>query len=262
MTTQHHNVDRWSPVPQPRTLSAEQINRWHADGFLVLDRFVDDETVHSLRAAYDDVLAHRTDMAGSDDRDLGGLTRQVMLPHRAHPTFDANPAIDSGLAMAAQLLGVESVVRTFDMLIYKPPGHPHPTPWHQDSAYDAQPFAPAGHLTPHHSVQFWLPLDDVDEDTGCMQFVPGHHRAPLLDHRVAAGDPDDSGRLLELVDPEAQLDLSTVHVAAMPAGGITMHSYGTPHYTGANRSRDRQRRSYIFNIAARPASTPATPKAP
>ena len=43
----------------------------------------------------------------------------------------------------------------------------------------------------------------------------------------------------------------TVVVAEIPAGAATMHSYGTPHYTGANRSRDRHRRAYIFNVAAR-----------
>ena len=64
-----------------------------------------------------------------------------------------------------------------------------------------------------------------------------------------SGDPSDEGRLLALVEPESQLDLSTAVVATIRAGGATLHFFGTPYYTGPNRSADRQRRAYIFNLA-------------
>jgi ectoine hydroxylase-related dioxygenase (phytanoyl-CoA dioxygenase family) len=116
-------------------------------------------------------------------------------------------------------------------------------------AYTALPFAEAGTTNTLESIQFWVPLDDVDAENGTMQFVAGHHDGALLEHYVASGDPDDEGRLLALVDPESQLDLSTAVVAEIPAGGATMHFYGTPHYTGPNRSAERHRRAYIFNVA-------------
>ena len=28
-------------------------------------------------------------------------------------------------------------------------------------------------------AQFWLALDDIDETMGCMEFIPGGHRAPM-----------------------------------------------------------------------------------
>ena len=55
------------------------------------------------------------------------------------------------------------------------------------------------------------------------------------------------------MDPEKHLDLSTRTVAKLPAGGVTMHGYGTPHYTGPNRTTDRPRRAYIFNLATKEA---------
>jgi ectoine hydroxylase-related dioxygenase (phytanoyl-CoA dioxygenase family) len=139
-------------------------------------------------------------------------------------------------------------VRSYEMLIYKPPGHPHATPWHQDAAYAHSPHAPAGTPITLESIQFWVALDDADEENGCMHFVPGHHTRPLLAHRVASGAASEDHRLLVLVDPDAQLDLSRVVACPLPAGGATLHSYGTPHYTPPNRSADRPRRAYIFNV--------------
>jgi ectoine hydroxylase-related dioxygenase (phytanoyl-CoA dioxygenase family) len=232
---------------QSGELTGEQLDAWKRDGFLIVERFIDRETLAVLRAAYDEIL--RGDIEAGGDRMLGAVTRQVMRPSSAHPSFDTNAAVDRGFEIARQVFATAQVRRTFDMLIYKPPGHPHETPWHQDMAYSKQPFAAAGTTNTLESIQFWVALDDVDAENGCMRFVPGHHDRPLLEHHVVSDDPTDEGRLLALVDPESQLDLSTAVVAAIPAGGATMHFYGTPHYTGPNRSAERRRRAYIFNVA-------------
>lgn len=232
-----------------RQLSPAEIEQYDNDGFLVLPEFVDQPSLEPLREAYDEILDREVEAAG--DRMLGGITRQVMLPSQAHPTFDVNDALAAGMRAAQQALRHDDVVRTFDMLIFKPPGHPHPTPWHQDMSYAGSPVAPAGATIPLTNIQFWVALDDADEENGCMHFIAGQHVKPLLEHRVASGAPDDEGRLLALVDPDSQLDLSQAVCAAIPAGGATMHSFGTPHYTPPNRSAGRPRRAYIFNIAAR-----------
>lgn len=227
-------------------LTDEQQADYGRDGFMAIDRLVDDDTLDALRCAYDDVLAR--DVPTGGDRMLGGITRQVMMPSTAHSTFSANAAVDSAMQLAAGVFGT-AAVRFFDMLIFKPAGHPHETPWHQDMAYAGMPTAAAGQQIPLETIQFWVALDDVDEENGCMHFVPGVHHEPLLEHIVAAGAPDDPGRLLALSDPASQLDMTRVVAAPLRAGGATMHSYGTPHYTPPNRSTDRPRRAYIFNLA-------------
>lgn len=234
------------------TLSSAQIDRFHSDGFLVCDRIVGAEGLAALRGAYEEVLEGSVAISG--DRFLGGITRQVMTPSKEHPVFDANEALASARELGRQLLGRE-MTRAFDMLIYKPPRHPHATPWHQDMAYSGAPMAAPGTPTRLDLLQFWIPMDDVDVDTGCMHFVPGHHTEPLLEHVVASGEPDDPGRLLALADPDEQLDLRSAVVAPLPAGGCTIHSYGTPHYTSPNVT-DRPRRAYIINLA--PAADVAT----
>jgi hypothetical protein len=77
-----------------------------------------------------------------------------------------------------------------------------------------------------------------------MRFVPRPQGAPSLAHRVASGDPDDEGRLIELDEP---LDTGAAVACPLDPGGCTVHLVGTPHHTGPNTS-DRGRRAYIFNV--------------
>lgn len=227
-------------------LSREAVEAYHSDGFLIVEDFIDEKTLEELRTAYDEIVSGEIKSAG--DRMLGGVTRQVMMPSANHANFNENSAVARGLDICRQLFDTDEVFRTFDMLIYKPPGHPHDTPWHQDAAYLGRPVAEAGIEIPLESIQFWVALDDADAENGCMHFVPGYQTRPLLEHQVISGDPGDEGRLLGLVDT-SEIDQSEVVVAEISAGSCTIHSYGTPHYTTPNKSDHRPRRAYIFNIA-------------
>ena len=232
--------------PTGSTLTPDDVATFHEQGFLAIDSLIDAAEVERLRDAYDAILERS--VVADGDRMLGGITRQVMGPSQAVPAFDENAALDAARSIGRDLLGGDHVVRTFDMLIFKPAGHPHDTPWHQDLAYAGRPFAPAGARPARRTLQFWVALDDAAVENGCMHFVPRADDEPLLPHRVASGDPDDEGRLLEIVDAAAHLDLSKAVACPLPAGGATVHAFGTPHHTTPNRSSDRPRRAYIFNL--------------
>ncbi len=227
-------------------LSEEAVAAFVNDGFITIERLVDDAAVDALRLAYDEIISAGDRL--STTRRLGGITRQVMVPSMHHAEFDDNPALRRARRIVGQVYGAPTAARTYDMLIDKPAGHPHETPWHQDAGYFAKPVAAPGTEITFRSVQIWVALDDVDATNGCMQFVPGRHREPVLAHVVVSGDPDDEGRLIGLADPASQVDLGRVVVAPLRAGGCTMHLAGTPHYTGPNITADRSRRAYIFNL--------------
>jgi hypothetical protein len=159
-----------------------------------------------------------------------------------------NPAVQTAKAITAQLLGLPVGSRidvAFDMLIDKPAGTDKATPWHQDYASSKLPMAPIGKKIPENaSLTFWVALDDVDLANGCMHFLPGLHTGPLLPHSIVGGDPKDHSRLLAL----DHVDTTQAVVCPLTAGGCTIHHSGTPHYTGPNLTRDRNRRAYIFSV--------------
>lgn len=228
-------------------LTPEEVTRFWDDGFLSVPRLVDDDEVHRLRQAYDDIIDFR--VASPTDRNLGGITRQVLVPSMVHPVFDHNGAIETAREIMSDLFGCSASNRTYDMLIDKPAGHPHETPWHQDAAYFERPFTKPGFTVPLRSIQFWVALDPVDTSNGCMQFAAGHHRSGTAEHVVVSGHPDDDGRLIGVVDPSA-VGADDAVAVPLAAGGATFHTALTPHYTGPNTTTDRPRRAYIFNLLA------------
>jgi hypothetical protein len=227
------------------------VERFRRDGFLVIPQLADAAAVADIARVYDAMLGGEIDVSATD-HPLGLTTRQIMIPSAYHPIFRANPALDAARDIARALLSVADPKPVFDMLIYKEPGQLATTPWHQDYSYAEMPFTPAGTAIPSDEyVQFWVALDDVDAENGCMHFVPGAHRAPLLDHVIAGGDADYSQRLLAIRDPETALDLDAAVACPLKAGGATVHNYGTPHFTSGNHTTDRPRRAYIFNFSSR-----------
>ena len=219
------------------------------NGYVVIEEMISATGLGDLREAYDRLLENQMS-CGDTDRQLGGLTRQIVNVHLHDPIFADNEAIKLGGQIAGQLMGVVAPPLTFSMAIYKPPMHPHPTPWHQDMSYLGQPMTEAGVKIPNNMVvQFWLALDDVAGDMGCMEFIPGMHNQPMFEHYVAGGAPNDPGRLLAIRDPEKVMDLSTAVACPLKAGSATVHGYATPHYTAPNQSPTQGRRAFIFTFA-------------
>ena len=69
--------------------------------------------------------------------------------------------------VASRLLGHdEESLESWGHLIAKPPTHGVETPWHQDEAY----WDPT---LDYDALGAWVPLDDADEDNGCLWFLPG-----------------------------------------------------------------------------------------
>jgi len=228
-------------------LSAAEVDRFWHDGFLSVPRLIDAAEVDRLREAYDDLIEFRVE--SPTDRNLGGITRQVLVPSMVHPVFDQNAALESAREVMRDLFDCSTANRTYDMLIDKPAGHPHETPWHQDAAYFERPFTKPGFTIPLRSIQFWVALDPVDVDNGCMQFAPGRHHAGTFEHVVVSGHAEDDGRLIGAADPQ---EMGAADAVAVPldSGGATFHTALTPHYTGPNTTVDRPRRAYIFNLLA------------
>ena len=223
-------------------VTPEVADAFQRDGYLVVERLIADDELDRIRQAYDDIVSGRTRARG--DRLLGDIIRQVKDPSVDHPRFAANGAIDAGTLLATRLFGRDDLVKVYEMLIDKPPGTEHETPWHQDVGYWGRPVAPAGSPTGVADAQIWLALDPVDVDNGCMQFIPRPHRSPSFAHRVVSGDPDSEGRLIAIDEP---IDTAAAVACPLQPGGCTVHLTGTPHFTGPNLT-DRPRRAYIFNI--------------
>jgi len=115
----------------------------------------------------------------------------------------------------------------------KPPGVDHPTPPHQDNYYF--------NLQPPNVVTIWLALDKVDDENGCLRYLPGSHRRGFRPH----------GRSKVLGFSQGITDFGPDDVAAekkihLEPGDAVAHHGMTIHRAEPNRSSARNRRAFAM----------------
>jgi phytanoyl-CoA hydroxylase len=117
-----------------------------------------------------------------------------------------------------------------DQIFMKPPRVGSEKPFHQDNFYFQ--FEPADEV-----ITAWIALDDVDEANGCLRYINGSHKGPLLPHGPRIDQPQ------HLVPPLELIDLTRESLAPVKKGGVVFHHSKALHTSGPNRS-DRWRRAY------------------
>ncbi len=221
-------------TPRAPALSPDEVESFRAHGYLSIPRISTADEVGWLRSVYEEILADRRALAvrfdGAGVDGFEGEITQVFLPERQSPKLLETAYLANGKRLAAELLGVPDDAALFGgvMLIYKPAGAGRDVPWHQDEVYWSWPAERC------HSLSVWMPLDDVNVESGCMQFLPGSQRMDVLRYRQPPGHVP-----LVLDEP---VDLAAAVACPIPAGGATFHHCRTLHHTGPNTS-DRPRRA-------------------
>jgi len=141
--------------------------------------------------------------------------------------------------IAARLLGVPEIRLWHDQVLYKPgdSGASGNVGWHQDKGYWQS-------SSTCDMITAWVAFDDVDEDNGCMRFVPGSHRWGLVEESDFF-NPDLEGQQRSMALP-AGARWSEVPVV-LKAGQASFHHCLLLHGSGPNRS-NRPRRSIAVHM--------------
>lgn len=220
-------------------VSDMQREAFRRDGFLALESLTPATEVASLQDVYDRLFEPGSEIAERDQLELAGdpdgapLLPQILSPDSYAPELRETEAYRNAARVARRLLGPEAVP-TGMHAIRKPAHHGAETPWHQDEAY----WDPARR---HRAISIWMPLQEATGDNGCMEFQPGSHRLPVLEHRLI--HPDSHGLVL------ADTGVVTGPVSCpLPPGGATVHDARTLHHAGPNTTSE-PRRALIMSFA-------------
>lgn len=231
--------------PPPSSLdvrpTAEDVEIFREDGFLVVERLTTDEELAWLEEIFDHLM-QETDRVfepgREQDQEGPAQIEQLIAPEVEVPELLETTYRRNAMHFASALLEVpEDQLVSWGHMIVKPPRRSRVAPWHQDEAY-WQP------ELDYHAVGAWLPLHEVTVERGAMQFVPGSHKGDLLMHRHT-GDP--AGNLLEAEG----VDTADARACPLPAGGATFHHHRTLHYTAANTT-DLPRKAFPMEFQRPP----------
>jgi hypothetical protein len=224
-------------------LTAAQVAQFQRDGFLPGVRILDQPQIEALRAELAELVA--ADHEGrelwyeyhsNESSDPGTVLFHALGGWRIRPGLHDilwHPAL---LQPASQLL--DGPVRFWhDQLFCKPAKHGGVVAWHQDYSYWTRTM-PMAHLT------CWIGLDDATTENGCVHYIPGSHRWPLLPMTVLAGGME---AIKEILTPEQREQFQQPYACELKAGEAVFHHPLTLHGSFANQS-PRPRRAVVVNL--------------
>ena len=219
-------------------LSAEQIQSFLDDGYLIVPHLFDQEEADLLLAAAQADPMMKDHTLDVDDR--SGRNSQITVWN--HPSNDiwgmvscSHRVVD---AMEAMLGG--EVYHYHSKLLYKKPEVGGAWEWHQDYGY----WYKNGCLYPY-LASCWIALNRADKSNGCMQVIKGSHHAGRIEHLVDSGqnyaDPERVEQLLNR--------LEVVYCELDPGSALFFHS-NVLHRSDANTSnRTRWNLICCYNAA-------------
>ncbi len=232
-------------------LSSQQVARFREDGFLAIHGLTARDEIKHLRALYDRLFREKAGyerglqldlMSSEDDAAEAPRLLQILNPVELAPELRDSVVRRNALVVAQQLLGAQAAA-WFEHAICKPARHGAATPWHQDEAHRND----SG--VTYDQISIWLPLQEATVENGCMRYIPGSHRGPLLPHH----SPNDDPRIMAL-ECTGEFDQSRAVCVPLNIGDAVVHDSRTLHSANANVTAE-PRRAYI--MAFRGAVTPA-----
>lgn len=212
------------------------IEEYKQNGYTRIDEFLKGQWVDSLNLIIDKLVENPPENHKETffDESKTGKIKQIQYLNTYDKVFQD---IFSKVKTMAESVFKRRVEPINMQLFEKHPQISKPTRAHQDNAYFK--YGPADAMT------FWLALDDIDEENGCIYYAPKTHLTPTRKHsrynqfttfRTRSGVP---GLSLCLHEHPEETDIPMI----VKKGDMLLHSCNLVHRAGANTSLNRRRRA-------------------
>jgi phytanoyl-CoA hydroxylase len=218
------------------------IDFFHREGYLVVERAFDSGQIEAARQAVDDLI----DGKNPDFRGLqlepgigaeragdleAAAKRRVVRKLMGFVDYDPRlkaMAADAPIGDLVERLMGDRPVLFQDMALLKGPGG-REKPWHQDCAYFNLPLGTV-------VVGVWIALDEATVENGCLHILPGTHREGPAEHFKV--------RDWQICDTRVQTQRDIA--VPLPAGGCLLW-HGMLHHGSPDNTTDTTRRALQFH---------------
>ena len=150
------------------------------DGFVLVRNFLSPDEYEPLISVLErfirEVVPSIPDEAAFyQDKSRPETLKQMQHMAKFEPYFEEYSRHPKWNALASTLIGEEAHTAGPEWF-NKPPQTDHPTPPHQDNFYFK--------LNPPNVASVWMAIDPVDEENGCLRYIPGSHLRGIRPHAL------------------------------------------------------------------------------
>ncbi len=213
--------------------NTQQKQDFDKNGFIRLSAFLSQDELSEIRENLrrlirDVVPSMPSNHAFFEDKDDPSSLKQLF--HLAdYDPFFKRMVSGSKFEKLAEMLLEDKMAKGEVEYFNKPPKIGKATPPHQDAYYFM--------LAPPAAITFWIALEDVDLENGCLHYIPGSHLNGMRPH----GKNDTLGFSQCITDFGNASDLETEVAMPVRAGDVLVHHAMTIHQAPTNQSETRSR---------------------
>ncbi|MEQ8665510.1 MAG: phytanoyl-CoA dioxygenase family protein [Rhodospirillales bacterium] len=225
-------------------LTQRQIEQFNEDGFLIVDKLIDEATADALHERYERMFRGEFESGIRPDEvnwregeSDPSLTRQICNGWKGDRLL-ASVVLREDLGRAVATLGGWSGARVMqDNVLWKPPGT-RPLGYHQDNAY-------LSWFRPGEIMTCWIALDETHADAGTIEFARGSHKWAQLPPEGEFHGPTEYRKYMEQAAAREGVEPDIVYVE-VPKGGGSFH-HGRMWHGSGNNTAKVPRRSLVLH---------------
>ena len=232
-------------------ITEEEKQQFLESGYTHIGGFLSPSEIEEIESIFDSFVEGSITPPGKDFCDMSQPLNtpmsnwrlvNAMLPRVYHPPMQNNTFEKRALSVARQLLGDDMEI-DYDQFLMKKKDQQHAKfAWHQDLAYwpkDTPDF---------RTVTISLAINDAEVENGCLMVIPESNKETKLRNHVRLGEGTED--IAHTLDMKLEKDDKIVYIP-LKAGDISIHDERIVHGSGGNKSKERNRKTYVLAFRSR-----------
>ena len=204
----------------PKLLTDEQIEQFRECGFVSPVRVMSEDDAAALRREIEAFEAAQGKPLHGTQR-----TKTSLLFPCVYDLFTSDAVLD----VVEDLIGPD-ILQYQCGSWFKEPESSSYVSWHQDCTYYG--------LDPLELVSAWVALSPASAESGCMQVMPGSHKAGALP--VENSELNENNLLASGMRAQIEIDESRVVKMELQPGEMSLHHVALVHSSRPNHGHDRR----------------------